>query len=165
MCGRVSWLWPGQEQPWGEECGDDHLGLHHRSAPIAVITDAQDVYDKGNSDTPSYWSQKSLAFTASWLRSVLRLPKNPCNGPPQTTCWSMRWQRRWIWVIFTRCCSKEFGARSLAKTSSSRRQSRRNRKRLRTLWWWGGLWMEKIPYWADWRSWPNDLVGTWETEL
>ena len=42
--------------------------------PVAVITDAKDVYDKGNSDTPSYGSQKSLAFTVSRLRSVLRLP-------------------------------------------------------------------------------------------
>ena len=42
--------------------------------PLAVITDAKDVFDKGNSDTPSYGSPKSLAFTVSWLRAILRLP-------------------------------------------------------------------------------------------
>eukprot|EP00435_Cladocopium_sp_Y103_P052715 s994_g16.t1 len=42
--------------------------------PLTVVTDAKDVYDKGCSDTPSYGSQKSLAFTVSWLRSILRQP-------------------------------------------------------------------------------------------
>ena len=45
--------------------------------PLTAVTDAKDVYDKGNSDTPSFGSQKSLAFTVSWLRSVLRQP-NTC---------------------------------------------------------------------------------------
>ena len=42
--------------------------------PLCVVVDAKDVYDKGNSDTSSYGSQKSLAFTVAWLRSILRRP-------------------------------------------------------------------------------------------
>ena len=38
---------------------------------MVIVTDAKDVYDKGNSDTPSYGSQKSLAFTVAWLRGML----------------------------------------------------------------------------------------------
>ena len=38
---------------------------------MVVVTDAKDVFDKGNSDTPSYGSQKSLAFTVAWLRGML----------------------------------------------------------------------------------------------
>lgn len=44
------------------------------SIPLTVITDAKDVFDKNNSDTPSFGSQKSLAFSISWLRSTLRRP-------------------------------------------------------------------------------------------
>ena len=36
------------------------------------MTDAKDNLDKCNSDTPTYGSQKSLAFTIAWLGSVLR---------------------------------------------------------------------------------------------
>ena len=42
------------------------------TVPLTVVTDAKDVYDKGSSDTPSYGSQKSLAFSVSWLRFVLQ---------------------------------------------------------------------------------------------
>ena len=42
--------------------------------PLCVVVDAKDVYDKSNSDTSSYGSQKSLAFTVAWMRSVLRRP-------------------------------------------------------------------------------------------
>lgn len=42
--------------------------------PLAVVTDAKDVFDKGTSDTPTYGSQKSLAFTVAWVRSVLGQP-------------------------------------------------------------------------------------------
>ena len=42
--------------------------------PLAVITDAKDVFDKGCSDTPTYGSQKSLAFTVAWIRGVMAQP-------------------------------------------------------------------------------------------
>ena len=44
------------------------------AVPLTILTDAKDVYDKGNSDTPSFGSQKSLAFSVSWLRATLRRP-------------------------------------------------------------------------------------------
>ena len=44
------------------------------SVPLTVVVDAKDVHDKGNSDTSSFGSQKSLAFTVAWLRSVLKRP-------------------------------------------------------------------------------------------
>ena len=40
---------------------------------MVVVTDAEDVFDKGNSDTPSYGSQKSLAFLADHMREILQL--------------------------------------------------------------------------------------------
>ena len=55
--------------------------MHQRRAldaicaiPLAVVTDAKDVYDKGCSDTPTYGAQKSLAFTVAWIRGVLSQP-------------------------------------------------------------------------------------------
>ena len=42
------------------------------SLPLVVVVDAKDVHDKAKSDTSSFGSQKSLAFTIAWLRSVLR---------------------------------------------------------------------------------------------
>lgn len=42
------------------------------TVPLTVVTDAKDVFDKSTSDTPSYGSQKSLSFTITWLRHVLR---------------------------------------------------------------------------------------------
>ena len=42
--------------------------------PLCVVTDAKDTYDKSTGDTPSFGSQKSLAFTISWLRATLRRP-------------------------------------------------------------------------------------------
>jgi hypothetical protein len=42
--------------------------------PLCVVTDAKDVYDKNTSDTPTYGSQKSLAFTVAWIRQVLGKP-------------------------------------------------------------------------------------------
>ena len=44
------------------------------SVPLTVVVDAKDVRDKGNSDTSSFGSQKSLAFTVAWMRSVLKRP-------------------------------------------------------------------------------------------
>ena len=40
--------------------------------PLGVVSDAKDVYDKSVSDTPTYGSQKSLAFSVAWIREVLR---------------------------------------------------------------------------------------------
>ena len=40
--------------------------------PLTVVVDAKDVHDKGSSDTSSYGTQKSLAFTVAWLRASLR---------------------------------------------------------------------------------------------
>lgn len=55
------------------------LPMEHHAAeksaehvPLQLVTDAKDNYDKCNSDTPTYGSQKSLAFTIAWLRSALR---------------------------------------------------------------------------------------------
>ena len=42
------------------------------SVGLTVVVDAKDVHDKANSDTSSFGSQKSLAFTVAWLRAVLR---------------------------------------------------------------------------------------------
>ena len=44
------------------------------SIPLTVVVDAKDTYDKASSDTSSFGSQKSLAFTVAWLRAVLRRP-------------------------------------------------------------------------------------------
>ena len=41
------------------------------SISMVVVTDSKDAYDKGSSSTPSYGSQKSLAFTVAWIRSML----------------------------------------------------------------------------------------------
>lgn len=38
--------------------------------PFTAVTDAKDVYDKGQSDTPSYGSQKSLCFSKAWLTAL-----------------------------------------------------------------------------------------------
>ena len=61
--------------------GFDMLGraadLAINAVKMTVVVDAKDVHDKGNSDTATYGSQKSLAFTVAWMRSVLRKP-NTC---------------------------------------------------------------------------------------
>ena len=58
--------------------GHDTLGRNADLAISAVgmtlTVDAKDVHDKGNSDTASYGSQKSLAFTVAWMRQVLGKP-------------------------------------------------------------------------------------------
>ena len=41
------------------------------SIPHVQITDAKDLYDKGNSDTATYGAQKSLGFTIGWVRATL----------------------------------------------------------------------------------------------
>ena len=56
------------------------LDLSTDAVPMMTVTDAKDAYDKSCSDTPSYGSQKSLAFTIAWIRTML----NRCNT-------SLRW--------------------------------------------------------------------------
>ena len=60
------------------------------AVPMTVAVDAKDVHDKGNSDTASYGSQKSLAFTVAWIRSVLR--RRPlqkiCGLMQEPSCWT-----------------------------------------------------------------------------
>ena len=52
------------------------VDLLAESIELQIIVDAKDVFDKGNSDTASsYRSQKSLAFSIAWLRSMLRKEK------------------------------------------------------------------------------------------
>lgn len=41
---------------------------------MTTVVDAKDVHDKSNSDTSTYGTQKSLAFSIAWMRSVLRRP-------------------------------------------------------------------------------------------
>ena len=50
------------------------VGASCDAIPLTVVVDAKDVYDKSTSDTPSFGSQKSLAFTVAWIRNVLRRP-------------------------------------------------------------------------------------------
>ena len=48
--------------------------LNANAVGLTIAVDAKDLRDKGTSDTSSFGSQKSLAFTVAWLRSVLRRP-------------------------------------------------------------------------------------------
>ena len=50
----------------------DRSESYNKDIPLAMITDAKDVFDKSTSDTPTYGSQKSLSFTVGWLREALR---------------------------------------------------------------------------------------------
>ena len=56
--------------------GHDMLGRKAEQAlqhvKLTAVVDAKDVHDKSNSDTATFGSQKSLAFTITWMRSVLR---------------------------------------------------------------------------------------------
>jgi len=51
-----------------------HVDSILEAIPMTVVVDAKDVFDKCLSDTPSYGSQKSLAFTVAWIRTMLRRP-------------------------------------------------------------------------------------------
>ena len=57
------------------------------SVKMTAVVDAKDVHDKGNSDTPSYGSQKSLAFSVSWLRSILRRPNTALKWTATSNMW------------------------------------------------------------------------------
>ena len=54
--------------------------------PLCVVTDAKDVFDKSSSDTPTYGSRKSLAFTVAWIRQVLG---KPCTQLKRTSTENM----------------------------------------------------------------------------
>eukprot|EP00913_Durusdinium_trenchii_P032167 g30120.t1 len=41
------------------------------SISMVIVTDSKDAYDKSSSSTPSYGSQKSLAFTIAWIHTML----------------------------------------------------------------------------------------------
>ena len=58
------------------------------SIPLTVVVDAKDVHDKGNSDTSSYGTQKSLAFTVAWLRTVLRRPGTALKWTATENMWA-----------------------------------------------------------------------------
>ncbi|CAJ1354434.1 unnamed protein product, partial [Effrenium voratum] len=49
---------------------EKHVDKHLETVPLTVVTDAKDVYEKGCSDTPSYGAQKSLAFTAGFVKQT-----------------------------------------------------------------------------------------------
>ena len=72
------------------------------SVPLLVVTDAKDAFDKSCSETPSYGSQKSLAFTISWIRSMLAR----CNT-------SMRWTATENMIVD--CGTKELDPQHLHK--------------------------------------------------
>ena len=55
---------------------------------MCVVVDAKDVHDKGNSDTPSYGSQKSLPFTVAWLRSQLKQPGTSLKWTSTENMWA-----------------------------------------------------------------------------
>ena len=57
----------------GKEMLGPKADLSMNSVPLTGVVDAKDVFDKSNSDT-SFGTQKSLAFSVAWLRSVLRRP-------------------------------------------------------------------------------------------
>ena len=57
------------------------------SVKMTVAVDAKDVHDKGNSDTASYGSQKSLAFTVAWLRAVLSKPHTALKWTATENMW------------------------------------------------------------------------------
>ena len=93
------------------------LPIEHKRAeevmdciPLSVITDARDVYDKGSSDTPSYGSQKSLAFTVAWIRGVLSKPNT-----------MLRWTS--TENLFVDCGTKDMSAEHVHKILSSCRWS------------------------------------------
>ncbi|CAE7718191.1 pgsA [Symbiodinium sp. CCMP2592] len=95
---------------WAEALG---YSLAHRGVDqvldavgLVVVTDAKDVYDKGNSDTPSYGSQKSLAFTVGWLRAMLARPNV-----------ALRWTA--TENMFVDCGTKQMDAEHFRKTVSA----------------------------------------------
>ena len=63
----------GSAEDYHRSCVDAEIN----AVNLVIVVDAKDVHDKASSDTSSFGSQKSLAFTIAWLRAVLRRP-NTC---------------------------------------------------------------------------------------
>ena len=65
------------------------VGRSLNSVGLTVVVDAKDVHDKANSDsdTSSFGSQKCLAFTVAWLRSVLRRPNTTLRWTSAENMW------------------------------------------------------------------------------
>ena len=70
----LTWLSFAEVSWQGTQLHGRDVDVAINSVPMTAVVDAKDVHDKGNSDTASYGSQKSLAFTIAWLRSALRRP-------------------------------------------------------------------------------------------
>ena len=58
------------------------------AVPLTVVVDAKDVFDKASSDTSSFGSQKSLAFTIAWLRQILRRPNTSIRWTSTENMWA-----------------------------------------------------------------------------
>lgn len=57
------------------------------AVPMTAVVDAKDVHDKSNSDTRSYGSMKSMAFSIGWMRSVLRKPQTSLKWTAADNMW------------------------------------------------------------------------------
>ena len=55
---------------------------------MTVVVCAKDIHDEGNSNTAMYGSQKSLAFTVAWLRSILRKPNTSLKWTSTENMWA-----------------------------------------------------------------------------
>ena len=64
-----------------------HVDAATDAIPLCVVTDAKDVFDKSVSDTHSYGSQKSLVFTISWIRGMLRKPNTSLKWTSTENMW------------------------------------------------------------------------------
>ena len=91
------------QRPSGYELGGRNVDHILDLIPLVAVTDAKDVFDKGSSDTPSYGSQKSLAFTIAWLRGLLAR----CNV-------SLRWTA--TENMFIDCGTKEMDSTHMRDT-------------------------------------------------
>ena len=64
--------------------------------PLNLVTDAKDVYDKGMSDTATYGSQKSLAFTIAWMREMFRRPRTTLSWTSTENMLCVVGPKKWI---------------------------------------------------------------------
>ena len=54
---------------------------------MTTLVDAKDVHDKGKLRHKQFGSQKSLAFTIAWIRSVLRRPNTAVKWTAAENMW------------------------------------------------------------------------------
>ena len=71
LCGGTVGDGRGPREVYGHDLGHKNIESVLDLIPLVAVTDAKDVFDKSTSDTPSYGSQKSLAFTITWIRGLL----------------------------------------------------------------------------------------------